>query len=162
MTTASHDNMAVPGPSSALDDTEMEIVPLQTTNAPGSDDLDKSVALASAQLERIKSFVIPSCVSHMERLAKDLSKIHNATDLITAMVAFRGCTAATRRQGGKIKVQPTSIARRRDGLKRGSSRVPAGRPPVATASLRIRKQAHRLCRSVKANIAHAKGHGAGH
>jgi hypothetical protein len=56
--------------------------------------IDKSIALVSAEMERIKCLITSCSSTHMEKLSKDLSKIRNETDLINSMVAFRACTAA--------------------------------------------------------------------
>lgn len=52
--------------------------------------------------------------------------------------------------GAKIRVQPTSIARRRPGLTRGSKRQRSGRPPKDQPGAKKRK--HNLSQNVQSNV----------
>ncbi len=59
----------------------------------------------------------------------------------------------------KIKVQPTSISRRR-GLVKSSKKLPSGRPPLCAK--RISKKKRQLSQNIKNNTQNAKSHGVGH
>ena len=60
-----------------------------------------------------------------------------------------------------IRVQPTSIARRRPGITKSGRRVPAGRPPTLHQSRGLKRKRN-LCENVKENVPNAKSHGINH
>lgn len=124
--------------------------------------MEESMQRLASEIQRIQSFVTISSHQHIDRLVKDLSKIQNENDLIGSLVDFRARFSSSHRRGGKIRVQPTSVSRRRDGVSRGSKRLPMGRPSSATTVNRIKKRAHKLSVNINANVANAKSHGAGH
>ena len=68
---------------------------------------------------------------------------------------------ATKRKG-QIKVQPTSIARRRQGVTRGSRRIPAGRPPTSAPQNKATKKNHNIGKNINLGQSNAKSHGRGH
>lgn len=61
----------------------------------------------------------------------------------------------------KIKVQPTSISRRRPGVTKSTSRIPSGRPPTLIPS-KGTKRKRSLKESIKENRPNAKSHGINH
>lgn len=63
---------------------------------------------------------------------------------------------------GKISVQPTSISRRKDGVTRGSKRIPAGRKPNNIDVKRKRKRLNNLEQNISKNVLNAKSHGRCH
>jgi hypothetical protein len=125
---------------------------------------EDSLQLLCAEIARVRDFATERSASHIAKFAKGLAKVKNETDLIGSLVAMNASLAASRRRGGRIRVQPTSVARRRDGVSRGSRRLAMGRPAKASTerSKRARKRGHKLAASVEANVAHAKSHGSGH
>lgn len=72
----------------------------------------------------------PAYPDIVKALPGELERNPNGNDVTCAMLAMKATVAARRRRAHYIRVQPTSIARRRPGLTRGSKRVPAGRPPA--------------------------------
>lgn len=64
------------------------------------------------------------------------------------------------RMGAAIRVQPTSLSRRRPSVTRGSKRLASGRPPVGTASKLKRRRC--LSLNIRTNVPNAKSHGTGH
>jgi hypothetical protein len=127
-------------------------------------DLEMSVAHLRSESERIGQLLTACSAPHIAKLTKAMAKIKTESNLIDAIVKFTAAVSSSQRRGGKIKVQPTSVSRRREGVSRGSRRIAAGRPPshAATAAARIAKRSHKLSRNITANVAHAKSHGAGH
>lgn len=92
----------------------------------------------------------------LDGIAANLSNVNTASGAYGLLQKLRASMALDRRHGQKIKVQPTSLARRRPGLRRGSKRTPAGRPTKAGA--RKAKRSHNLSESVRNNVAGAKTH----
>lgn len=75
------------------------------------------------------------------------------------------CTAGSslsirHRSNMNIKVQPTSISRRKVGITRGCKRLPIGRPPEHEPKSKKRKR--KLAANVAKNQPNAKSHGSGH
>ncbi|XP_043240097.1 uncharacterized protein LOC122390827 [Amphibalanus amphitrite] len=65
--------------------------------------------------------------------------------------------------GLKIRCQPTSIARRREGVPRGAAPVACGRPPrTGLRTTAGKKRARNFAANVALNQANAKSHGSGH
>lgn len=74
-----------------------------------------------------------------------------------------GARGATRFRGGSsIRVQPTSVARRRPGVTRGSKRLPVGRPPLCEGRRKRPKLTHALNTNIAYNRPNAKSHGRAH
>ncbi|GFT48055.1 hypothetical protein TNCV_3651051 [Trichonephila clavipes] len=88
-----------------------------------------------------------------DRLLKTLGKIQASQDLKSIYVFKK------RIFRGKIKVQPTSIARRKS-LIRSSRRIPSGRPLKAEKKSIKRKR--NLSSNINLNRMNAKSHGKGH
>lgn len=62
---------------------------------------------------------------------------------------------------GKIPVQPTSIARRSEGMPRGATPLGKGRRPL-NCNMPKAKRPRNLAENVRNNVANAKSHGSGH
>ncbi|KAH9367268.1 hypothetical protein HPB48_013609 [Haemaphysalis longicornis] len=92
----------------------------------------------------------------LDGVAADLSKVNTASGAYGLLQRLRASMALDRRHGQKIKVQPTSLTRRRPGVHRGSGRTPAGRP--TKAGTRKAKRSHNLSKSIRNNVAGAKTH----
>ncbi|GFV75451.1 SWIM-type domain-containing protein [Trichonephila clavipes] len=88
-----------------------------------------------------------------DRLLKTLGKIQASQDLKSIYVFKK------RIFKGKIKVQPTSIARRKS-LIRSSRKIPSGRPLKAEKKSIKRKR--NLSSNINLNRINAKSHGKGH
>lgn len=100
----------------------------------------------------------PGYLEVLRGLGEELDRVPNGSDATGLMLALKATAAARRRRGRQIKVQPTSLARRRPGLTRGSKRVPAGRPPAQPTAKRPRKRPHSLQRNVLDNVPSARLH----
>ncbi|KAH9367190.1 hypothetical protein HPB48_018778 [Haemaphysalis longicornis] len=99
---------------------------------------------------------------HLTSASMRLQRLCKQQRGVGAIMAMNSALGLELRRGRTIKVQPTALSRRRPGLTKGSKRVPAGRPPNNAALKAARKRPHVLCRSVGANVPHAKMHGQGH
>ncbi|XP_064461794.1 uncharacterized protein LOC135371754 [Ornithodoros turicata] len=98
----------------------------------------------------------------LQKIAQRLRSIKTESGAVNAAIIVSTALTAHTRRGGKIKVQPTAIARRREGVTKGSRRIPAGRPSKETVPRRTKKRRHTLSSSVRDNVPHAKLHGQGH
>jgi hypothetical protein len=137
---------------------------MQSDDSDLESDLEAPLMQLKSELRRIEHLMTPCSAPHIAKLTRALTKITTESNLIASIVKFGESIASSQRRGRKIRVQPTAISRRRDGVSRGSRRIAAGRPPTRTVAVaaKIKKRSHKLSLSINANVAHAKGHGAGH
>jgi len=70
---------------------------------------------------------------------------------------FGGFNPLRYKQGSTIRVQPTSVSRRREGVTRGSKRSAAGRPAIGS-SKQLKKRRRCLAHNIANNRANAKSH----
>ncbi|CAI6369766.1 unnamed protein product [Macrosiphum euphorbiae] len=111
---------------------------------------------------RFKEFLNDVPLDIRQKLTKNLNVIKNAQQLTKLMVTCsRGLSVATKRKR-QIKVQPTSISRRRQGVTRGSRRIPAGRPPKSVPQNKVAKKKHNIGKNISLGQSNAKSHGRGH
>jgi len=96
-------------------------------------------------------------VKHVNNLTRKLNgaaSVNAATDLVIAMsvgTSKRVC------HGSAIRVQPTTLARRREGVVRGGKRLASSSPSKYTAG-GSRKRPHNLTKAVNCNVAGSKSH----
>lgn len=121
-------------------------------------DVTSIMAEAHKEVMRLKSLVDDDVAIALRAVLPCLKNISNKAQLISALYQCRSSLRV--RKGGSIRVQPTSIARRRSGVTRGCKRIAAGRP--LGARKRAAKKPRCLAANVQHNTAHAKSHGAGH
>lgn len=108
------------------------------------------------ELRRVHKLAEDSAVydSLLHAFITQLKNVNTSSGAHAVMLKLKASSAADRRRGRIIKVQPTSLARRRPGLPRGSKRVPAGRPVSVQA--RKTKRGHKLSLSIQQNVPGAK------
>lgn len=109
------------------------------------------VALTTQKLEnKINQFKVP----HSEYMNGILKKFCDKIDRVSSVGQLEnlllGLHKKRYKSGAKINVQPTSVARRRAGLTRGSKRQRCGRPPKGTAVVKKRK--HNITENVQNNV----------
>lgn len=97
------------------------------------------------------------CNSSMRRLTCRLKNVKNANQAISTILALSSKAGSSVRRGGRIGVNSTGYCRRREGVPKGSKKIPAGRPPKK--SDQKSKRAHNLTQSVRENRSHPKAHG---
>lgn len=111
---------------------------------------------------RVQKFLNDVPLDIRQKLANKMTVIKNAQQLTKLMVTCsRGLSVASKRKG-QIKVQPTSISRRRKGVTRGSRRIPSGRPPTSVNKNKVTKKSHNIGKNIKLSQLNAKSHGRGH
>lgn len=99
------------------------------------------------------------CQRGLEKAVCKLRSISNASSFASFL---HGHGFGRRyRSGAAIRVQPTSLSRRRPHVTRGSKRLASGRPPSGST---VTKAKRRRCLSlnIRANLPNAKSHGNGH
>lgn len=89
---------------------------------------------------------------------RKLSKIDTKQEALQFIYSLKTSVQKVKK-GGKIKVQPSSVSRRRTGITRGSRRVPSGRPPNRTSIRKTQVKRQRILKqNIAANLPHAKIH----
>ncbi|XP_064475536.1 uncharacterized protein LOC135389412 [Ornithodoros turicata] len=115
-------------------------------------ELDRLIDLAA---------IDPMLSEKFQRTGKQLQRITTQGGAAELLFKIRAVVAGSTRRGGRIRVQPTAISRRRTGVTRGSRRIPAGRPTSELPSKR-QKRLHKIGLAIQANVPPAKSHGKGH
>ncbi|KAH8029880.1 hypothetical protein HPB51_005036 [Rhipicephalus microplus] len=112
------------------------------------------------QLRRVHSMNAhyPAYLDIVKGLGEELARVQNSSNGTGLMLALKATAAARRRRARHIRVQPTSPARRRPGLTRGSKRVPTGCPAVEPAAKRAKKRPHSLSHNIEKNVPGARLH----
>jgi len=128
-----------------------------TTSSAG-EDVSQLLHCLQTEMTRIGSLVTAYTADAVKAFLPCLQAVRTEQDLINTLHQCRSSVRA--HKGGAIRVQPTSIARRRPGVTRGCKRVPAGRPPADLR--RPHKRPRLLAANIKSNVPHAKPHGTGH
>ncbi|CAH1117676.1 unnamed protein product [Phaedon cochleariae] len=123
----------------------------------------RSVNLGS----RFGEGILEDCHTKFDTSEASIQKFLGRLQKVTTRNAWDSflCTAGSsiplRRCRTAIRVQPTTIARRRPGITRGSKRMPSGRPAQNENRTRVMKRKRNLQLNVESNQANAKSHGSG-
>ena len=96
------------------------------------------------------------------RVLTRLGNVHTGTQWETFVHSIGSAVPLRRHHRAAIRVQPTSLARRRPGITRGSKRLASGRPPSSDPLRRKPKRPRSLNYNIVQNQANAKSHGDGH
>jgi hypothetical protein len=97
----------------------------------------------------------------LKKINCSLGRVVNEPQAVDILLSIKNAVCGGIKTGGKIKVQPTSIARRRPSATRGSKRIAEGRPAANTPASRP-KRPRILAQNINNNVPHAKSHGSGH
>jgi len=124
----------------------------------GNDALEVREALM-AEFSRASALLTQSSSENTLKIMQKFTNALKAVETAEQLTAF-AIDHTTSRLGRKIRVQPTSTARRRHGVSRTTSRLPAGRPVGVTK--RRQKIKRSLWLSISQNRPNAKSHGTGH
>jgi len=98
-----------------------------------------------------------SSLSGINKLEEKLKKIKTQGQWEHFLHTAGNCIPTRQRDGARIKVQPTTIARRAVGVTRGSKRLLGGRPPKGENPPKKRKR--NLGLNINSNQPNAKSHG---
>jgi len=96
------------------------------------------------------------------RVLNRLRNVKTGSQWETFLYSFGGAVPLRHHHRAAIRVQPTSVARRRPGISRGSKRLASGRPPSTDPLRRAVKRRRNLNYNVRHNQPNAKSHGDGH
>jgi len=97
----------------------------------------------------------------LQKLAKHLKNIKTKQQFVN-FIHTVNTSARTINRRGKIRVQPTSISRRKGNVTRGSKRIPAGRRPENYVVKGNIRRSHNLGQNISKSKPNAKKHGRGH
>jgi len=107
--------------------------------------------------------IIPSLPSSiLQNLSSRLKNIHNSEQFIEFFHSVNKTAININRRKGKIRVQPTSISRRKEGVTRGSKIITAERKPNGMIMKRKVKRPNNLGKNISKNLLNSKSHGSGH
>ena len=102
-------------------------------------------------------------VAALSTAAKRLKQVKNSNMLNSILYNIGSAVSVSGAGRGKIRCQPTSIARRGPGKPRGAAPLGKGRRPgCLTASNSKPKRPRNLSKNIYENVANAKSHGSGH
>lgn len=110
------------------------------------------------EFNRLEDYLMHVPLEIREKFSIKLKCIKNTQQLTSFLVNINRSLTSVNKRRGKIKVQPTAISRRRQGLTKGSRKVPSGRPPKSE-KLKIKKRIHNLNHNIIKNQMNATYHG---
>jgi len=103
--------------------------------------------------------MIPSLpLTILEKLSTRLKNIKNSQQFVGFIHSVNQAAASLNRRKGKISVQPTSISRRKEGVTRGSKRVPSRRRPKEYVAKGKLKRSNNLRKNLSNNVMNSKRH----
>lgn len=119
------------------------------------------IAETDAEWLRLQKMVpsLPPII--LQKLAKNLKNIKTKQQFVN-FIHTVNTSARTINRRGKIRVQPTSISRRKGNVTRGSKRIPAGRRPENYVVKGNIRRSHNLGQNISKSKPNAKKHGRGH
>lgn len=126
-----------------------------------SDILNIEVTEVEAEWSRMQGMIETLSLPILKKLKNRLKHVQNGSQFASLICSISNTACNINRRRGQIKVQPTSISRRKKGITRGSKRLSAGRKPNGH-STNIKKRPHNLTFNVANNQMNAKSHGNGH
>jgi len=126
-----------------------------------SDILNIEVTAVQAEWSRMQGMIQTLLLPILKKLKNRLKHVKNGSQFASLMCSVGNTAWNINRRKGQIKVQPTSISRRKTGVTKGSKRISAGRK-LNGHSTNIKKRPHNLSFNVVNNQMNGKSHGNGH
>ena len=105
----------------------------------------------------VKNFATNRTKEGMQKVMDRLGKIKTPNMFDSFLHSFGSGLGLTKGRKSMIKVQPTSVSRRRPGLSRGASTAGKGRPPSNAAEKRAKRKRD-LALNISLNQPNAKSH----
>lgn len=123
-----------------------------------SNSKNQAVETVSQEWNRLQNMIpsLPSTI--LEKLWTRLKNIQNSQQFVGFIHSVNKTAASLNRRRGKIGVQPTSISRRKQGVTRGSKRVPSGRRPKEYVTKGKPKRPNNLGKNLSNNVMKSKRH----
>jgi len=157
-------SMTYHDPAQNVTDSEMDMCSDDPNSMIGGNGSNTVGVRLMANFHRIASIADANPSAFMQKMITSLNQTLEKIE--TPQGIFDLCTSlAARRHSRVIRVQPTSVSRRkkRPGLTCGSKRIQAGRPANAeSGKLSARKRKRCLSININSNKPNAKPHGSGH
>jgi len=119
---------------------------------------EKICSLISNNFSKYQSTSLPILSKCIQRL----ENVKTATGWDSFLATAGSSVSLRHRSRASIRVQPTTISRRKPGITRGSQRLPIGRPVTGIKKKKILKRKRNLQENVNLNIPNAKSHGTNH
>ncbi|KAJ8913145.1 hypothetical protein NQ315_006063, partial [Exocentrus adspersus] len=112
----------------------------------------------SSEIVRFKPLLQNLPLNLKKKLDLCMIKIHTQEQFNSFVATAVAQMSRNFKGGAAIRVQPTSIARRRNAVTKGSKRIAAGRPPTKFKCNRVKKRQRNLHKNIMANLPSAKSH----
>jgi hypothetical protein len=119
---------------------------------------NQAVETVSQEWNRLQNMIPSLPLTILEQLCTRLKNIQNSQQFVGFIHSVNKTAASLNRRKGKIGVQPTSISRRKQGVTRGSKRVPSGRRPKEYVTKRKPKRPNNLGKNLSNNVMNSKRH----
>lgn len=110
------------------------------------------------EFNRLEDYLTHVPQEILKKFTTKLKFIKNPQQLTSFFVNINKSLTSINKKRGQIKVQPTAISRRRQGVTRGSKKIPSGRPPKI-GKTKIKKRIHNLNHNIRENQMNATYHG---
>lgn len=127
-----------------------------------NDNANEVVHTVLEEWSRLQNMIPSLPSSILQNLSSRLKNIHNSEQVIGFVHSVIKTAININRRKGKIRVQPTSISRRKEGVTHGSKRIIAGRKPNEMIMKRKVKRPNNLGKNISKNLLNSKSHGSGH
>jgi len=124
--------------------------------------LNAEVTYVQNEWNRLENMIPTLPPSILKKIGNRLSHVKTSSQFANLMCSLSRASSNINRRKGQIKVQPTSISRRKTGVTRGSRKINAGRRPSSQGKNIIQKRPHNLRYNVALNQMNAKSHGKNH
>ncbi|CAI6375980.1 unnamed protein product [Macrosiphum euphorbiae] len=137
----------------------------KSTTVPNEDSLISNTQDSYTVLEDIKTLLTNNVKQFSQSTLENLLKFKNRLDKVKTEGQFNTFLATAgseaiplrRREGAAIRLQPTTISRRRPGITRGSKRLPSGRPALSDHGT-SKKKPRKLLQNIKHCLPNGKSH----
>jgi len=123
--------------------------------------LNTEVADVQNEWNRLEKMILTLPLPILKKIGNRLKHIKNTSQFANLMCLLSTASSSINKRKGQIKVQPTSISRRKTGVTRGSRKINAGRRPISQGKT-IKKRPHNLSYNIGQNQLNAKCHGKNH
>ncbi|KAL5241955.1 hypothetical protein ACI65C_009365 [Semiaphis heraclei] len=130
------------------------IEPMQSTSQESN---EKSKFENVLNLLNLCNTTYGSSTTGIKKLEQRLKKVKSRGKWENFLHTAGNCLPLRNKDGATIKVQPTTVARRRVGITKGSKQLLAGKPPLAENATKKRKRNFNL--NINSNQLNAKSHG---
>jgi len=126
------------------------------------DIINSNISVVQSEWSRLQDMIPTLPEPILNKLGYRLKKITNSSQFASFMYSLSIKSSNINKRRGQIKVQPTSISRRKEGITRGSRRINSGKRPNNQSLNTNQKRPHKLSYNIAKNQLNAKSHGKNH